>query len=111
VKFDELCLFLIREGDGDPNYDINPLTLTKDEIAQMSKKSDKQLSLDDKEKRVFEIVWERETYRTQAKSKKQALTNVTHQIAVKSNLKPNAVAVKIRDANIKVKDKKWNVTY
>lgn len=111
MNFYNLVRFILNEGDGDPNYDINPLTLTKDEIAQMSKKSDKQLSLDDDSKRVFEIIWDRQPYRTQAKSKKQALTNIAHQIATASNLKPNSIAIKFRDTKPKVRDTKWNVSY
>lgn len=109
MKFNDLVNFILED-----NIDSSdtPFTLNKKEINNVKSKSNKQLSIEDKEKREFELVWDFKKHRTYAKSKGQAISNVGYRIASDNNLKPNAIVSKMkRDNNIRVRDLKWNVTY
>ena len=109
MKFDDLVNFILEDVVDSSD---TPLTLSKGEIDSVKKKSNKQLSLEDKEKREFEVFWDRQKHKTYAKSKGQAISNIGYRIALDNNLKPEAISSKMkRDGNVKVKDLKWNVTY
>jgi len=109
VKFNDLVNFVLEDVIDSSD---TPLTLSKGEVDSVKKKSNKQLSIEDNEKREFELVWDWKKHRTYAKSKGQAISNIGYRIASDNNLKPNAIVSKMkRDNNIRVKDLKWNVTY
>lgn len=110
MKFDKLVK-LILEGDFDPNYDTNPFFLSKKEIENLSRKTARRLSEEDKSKRLFKIKYDRETYDTHARSAKEAIGNVGKRIsAALGKIKPNAIIARVRD-NGKVTDTKWDYTY
>lgn len=110
MTFNELVKFL-TEGDFDPTYDVNPMFLTKKEIDNLPRKTSKQLSLDDKTKREFEIKWQGKIYQTYAKGKDEAIGNIGKRISsAQGKLKPNITISKLKHSNIKVLDKKWNVS-
>jgi hypothetical protein len=111
VNFNKLVKVLL-EGDFDPNYDVNPLFLTKKEIDHLSRKTAKQLSLGDKSKREFEISWEGKKYQTHAKTKDEAIGNIGQRISANmGKIKHGPMISKLKQSGIKVLDKKWNVSY
>lgn len=110
MKFDKLVK-VILEGDFDPNYDTNPFFLSKKEIENLSRKTAKKLSEEDKSKRLFKIKYDRETYETHARSATEAIGNVGQRISASlGKIKPHAIIAKVRD-NGKVTDTKWDYTY
>jgi hypothetical protein len=111
MQFDRLVKLLI-EGDFDPNYDVNPTFLKKKEIDNLSRKVVKKLSLSDKSEREFELKFEGKTYRTNARTRDEAIGHIGKKISVKKKLiKPNLIISKLKESGIKVLDKKWNVAY
>jgi hypothetical protein len=111
MKFDKLVKFIL-EGDFDPNYDTNPMFLKKKEIDDLPRKSSKKLSLNDKSKREFEIKWEGKTYQTHARNRDEAIGNIGQRVsAALGEIKPNITISKLKSSNVKVLDKKWNVSY
>ena len=110
MNFDKL-IKLILEGDFDPNYDTNPLFLTKKEIENLSRKSAKQLSEDDKSKRLFKVKYDRKTYETYARSATEAIGNVGKRISTAlGKIDPRTTISKVRSGG-KVIDVKWNYIY
>ena len=110
MKFDKLVK-LILEGDFDPNYDANPFFLSKKEIENLSRKTAKRLSEEDKSKRLFKVRYDRETYETHARSATEAIGNVGQRISAFLGKKnPSGTIVKVRE-NGRVKDTKWDYTY
>lgn len=110
MNFDTLVALII-EGEGTIGFDLNPSELSKEDLRQLTKKSDKQLSLDDNDKREFELKWDGEVYKTSAKTSRRALMNIAYQIAKRNNLKPSVMVSKFKRERPKIKDVKWNVTY
>lgn len=110
MEFDKLVK-LILEGDFDPNYDTNPLFLTKKEIENLSRKTAKKLSEEDKSKRLFKVKYDRNTYDTHARSATEAIGNVGQRVSASlGKINPSGTIAKVRD-NGKVTDTKWNYTY
>lgn len=111
MQFDNLVKTIL-EGDFDPNYDTNPLFLNQREIDNLTRKSAKKLSLNDKSKREFEIKWDGKAYQTYAKSRDEAIGNIGQRISASmGKLKHGIMISKLKEKGTKVLDKKWNVSY
>lgn len=109
--FNKLVKMLL-EGDFDPNYDTNPMFLSKKEIDHLPKKTAKKLSINDKSKREFELKWDGETYQTHAKTRDEAIGNIGQRISsAQGKIKHGVMISKLKGGGVKVLDKKWNVLY
>jgi len=67
-----------------------------------------ELSKNDEEPRVFNVFWDRNTYKTTASSKPQAIGNIAARISEGTN---QLSTLRNKMDNCLVRDMKWNVKY
>jgi hypothetical protein len=110
VNFDNL-VNLILEGDFDPYYDTNPETLSEVEIENLKPEVAKQLSIDDKSKRLFILKINGKEYKTEASSKNGAIGNIGYRMAAEASIRPSLIIYKLRKLEPRVFDNKWKIKY
>jgi hypothetical protein len=102
---------LILEGDFDPLYDVDPNTLSEIEIENLKPEVAKQLSIDDKSKRLFTLKVNGKEYKTEASTKNGAIGNIGFRIAEEENIRPSLIIYKLRKLKPRVFDNKWKIKY
>jgi hypothetical protein len=110
VNFNNL-VNLILEGDGDPLYDLNPDDLDENDILNLNPDVAKQLSINDKSKRIFTLKVNGKEYKTEASTKNGAIGNIGFRIAEEENIRPILIIYKLRKLKPKVFDNKWKIKY
>lgn len=104
-------LLNLNEGSGIPGYDIDPSTLSTEEISQLSQKERRRFAKEDSEMRVFVVYVNGRKKTTEATSKEKALNNILYRISDSRFKRGAAIAKAKRENEFKVKDMKWKVTY
>lgn len=110
MKFNDLVA-LVLEGDFDPYYDTDPETLSDLEIQNLDPQVAKQLSMEDKNKRIFTITLNNKKFKTHATSKNEAIGNIGFRIANDAKVFPNLIIHKLHKNGTKVFDEKWKIKY